>query len=417
MRKIAGNPFLKNKNGRIFIDSVPFDEITKKFKTPLLIFIENRIRENIKTFINVFRSEFDNFQCYYSFKANYLPEICKIILSEGIGAEIVGLPGLKLALKLGFPPNKILVGGPYLSKKLIELSIKNKVKELIIYDLNDIVKVNKIAQKFNIIQDICIRVNSQKYESRLGVKLEKKKLTQLKKEYQNYRNVKIKTLLSHYSTQMNDSRQFQKNIHTIVYNIKILAENGINISNVNLGGGFPEATVMPQYQLRHIANEVKTHLNQFEINYENIYFEPGRYFTGDAGFYIAKVVRVSENRWIFLNIGNHICPKFARCSLRFYNASQINEPHKFKTSIAGIMPTDQDVLAKNYFFTENLIEGNKVLVTNTGAYALTFSNRFPYSLPKILLIKDSGYREIFNPQIDGDLSINIFNSTSKQFEI
>ncbi|MFX1501717.1 MAG: hypothetical protein ACFFDH_12195, partial [Promethearchaeota archaeon] len=215
MRNIAGNPFLKNKNGKIFIDSISFDEIIKKFKTPLLIFMENRIRENIKTFINVFSSEFDNFHCYYSFKANYLSEICKIILSEGIGAEIVGLPGLKLALKLGFPSNKILVGGPYLSKELIELSIKNKVKELITYDLNDIYKVNKIAQKFNSIQDICIRVNSQKYESKLGVKLDKKKITQFKKKYQNYRNVKIKSILSHYGTQMNNSRQFEKNIHTI----------------------------------------------------------------------------------------------------------------------------------------------------------------------------------------------------------
>jgi len=406
MRTISGNPYLIKEEGNIYLDDILLNEIVKRFKTPLLIFLENRIRDNIKTFNDVFNLEFDNFHCYYSFKANFLSEICKIVLSEGIGAEIIGLPELKLALKLGFPSDKIIVGGPYLSKELIELSIENKIKEIIIYDLNDLKKVNLIAQKSNYIQDICIRVNSQKYNSKLGVKLDDKKMIEFEKVYKNYQNIRITTLLSHYSTQMNNINQFKQNISSIAYNIKLLSDHGININNINLGGGFPEATIMPQNQLKYIAKEIKSTLERLQINYKHIYFEPGRYFIGDAGLFISKIVKVGENRWVFLNIGNHICPKFARCSLRFYNASQIDKPHKYKTSIAGIIPTDQDVLAKDYFFTENLLEGDKVLVANTGAYCLTFSNRFPYSLPKILLINKKGLKQIFNPDIDGDFSLN-----------
>jgi len=406
MRTISGNPYLIKEEGNIYLDDIPLNEIVKRFKTPLLIFLENRIRDNIKTFNNVFNLEFDNFHCYYSFKANFLSEICKIVLSEGIGAEIIGLPELKLALKLGFPSDKIIVGGPYLSKELIELSIENKIKELIIYDLKDLKKINLIAQKYNYIQDICIRVNSQKYNSKLGVKLDERKMIEFEKAYKNYQNIRITTILSHYSTQMNNINQFKQNISSIAYNIKLLSDHGINIDNINLGGGFPEATIMPQNQLKYIAKEIKSTLERLQINYKHIYFEPGRYFIGDAGLFISKIVKVGENRWVFLNIGNHICPKFARCSLRFYNASQIDKPHKYKTSIAGIVPTDQDVLAKDYFFTENLLKGDKILVANTGAYCLTFSNRFPYLLPKILLINKKGLNQIFNPDIDRDFSLN-----------
>ncbi len=406
MKLISGNPFLKKEKDTVFIDSLSFNEIISRFKTPLLIFLENRIRDNIRTFTNVFSAEFRNFHCYYSFKANFLSEICKIISSEGIGAEIVGLPELKLAIKLGFPPHRVIIGGPYLSKELIELSIKSKVKELIIYSLNDIKKINNIAQKLNYFQNVCIRVNSEKYDSKLGVKLDKRKLSQLKEISNNCNNIKINSLLSHYSTQMNDIKQFKKNIQVIAYNLKLLSEYGIEIDNINLGGGFPEATVMTHNQLKIIAKEIKRTLEESGIRYRNIYFEPGRYFIGDAGLFISKIVKVEQKRWIFLNIGNHICPKFARCSLRFYNVSQINEPHKYKTSIAGIMPTDQDVLAKDYFFTETLRKGDKVLVANTGAYCLTFSNRFPYLLPKILLVKDNNFKQIFDPKIDQDFSLN-----------
>ncbi|MFX1434347.1 MAG: hypothetical protein ACFFB1_11280, partial [Promethearchaeota archaeon] len=110
-------------------------------------------------------------------------------------------------------------------------------------------------------------------------------------------------------------------------------------------------------------------------------------------------------RWIFLDIGNHICPKFAKCSLRFYNASQINSPHKYKTSIGGIIPTDQDVLAKDYFFTKEFNEEEIVLITNVGAYTLTFSNRFPYGLPNIFLVKNKDIEQIFNTVIDHDFSL------------
>jgi len=406
MKKVAGNPYIIKEDSNLFLDSVPLIEIIKKFKTPLLLFLENRIRDNIKTFINVFNSEFDTFHCYYSFKANYLPEICKIVQSEGIGAEVVSLPELKLALKLGFPSNKIIVGGPYLSKKLIELSIKNKIKEIIIYDLNDLKKVNLIAQRYGYIQNICIRVNSQKYKSKLGIKIDPKEMKEFAKIYKNYQNIKIKSILSHYSTQMNNINQYKQNISSIAHNLNLFSEIGINIKNINLGGGFPEATIIPQNQLKLITKKIKSILQQYKVKYKKIYFEPGRYFLGDAGLFITKIIRVGENRWVFLNIGNHICPKFAKCSLRFYNASKINEPHKYKTSIAGIIPTDQDVLAKDYFFTEKLIKGDKVLIANTGAYCLTFSNRFPYLLPKILLIHDNSLNIIFDPHNDGDFSLN-----------
>ena len=78
MKKIAGNSYLKKKEGKILIDQVSLDDFLSKYKTPLLIFLENRIRQNINSFIDIFNSIFENFQCFYSFKANFLNDICKM---------------------------------------------------------------------------------------------------------------------------------------------------------------------------------------------------------------------------------------------------------------------------------------------------------------------------------------------------
>ena len=74
------------------------------------------------------------------------------------------------------------------------------------------------------------------------------------------------------------------------------------------------------------------------------------------------------------------------------------------------MPTDQDVLAKDYFLTEKLDEKDIIIITNVGAYTLTFSNRFPYILPKIFLIKDREIKKIFDPVVDHDFSIKILTT-------
>ena len=405
MNKIAGNSYIKKENNQIFLDLVPLNEILKKMRTPLFIILENRIRENIKTFLNVFKDVFTNLKCLYSIKANYLTEICEIVKSENIGVEIVSLPELELALKLNFSPNKIIVGGPYLSTKLIQKSLENNVREIIIYNLNDIKKVDLIAKNYNKIQNLCVRINSGKYNSNLGIPLNKQNLNSLRMNIRECRNIKLTTILSHYSTQMNNSDLFKLNVKNLAKNLIILSKNSIEIEDINLGGGFPEATVMNEKQLKKVALDISLTLKEHKISYKNIYFEPGRYFVGDAGLFITKIVTVAKNRNIFLNIGSNLCPRFARCSLRFYNTSKIDHSHNEPTNFLGIIPTDQDILAKNYFFTKNLTEGDKILITNTGAYCLTFSNRFPYTLPKIILVKDQKYRKIFDPIIDKDFSL------------
>ena len=406
LKKISGNPYLNKKEGELLIDSILLNDVLKTYTTPLIIFLENRVRNNINTFNKVFKSVFNNFQCFYSFKANFLPEICNIVQSEGLGAELIGLPELKLALKLQFPPDKIIVGGPYLPQDLIEKCVQEKIKEIVVYNMNDLIRINSIAKKSQTIQDICLRINTQKFGSKLGIFLNHSNVIKLKRIINESKNLRITTLLSHYSTQMNNFELFEKNVNILLDNIKILFDAGIKIENINLGGGFPEAVIMPEKQLRELATRIDFLISNFEISFKNIYFEPGRYLVGDAGLLIAKIIKVTDDRWIFLNIGNHICPKFAKSSMRFYNATRIEEPHKFKTSIAGIIPTDQDVLAKNYFFTNNLEEGDFVIITNIGAYNLTFSNRFPYLLPNIILVKDKTATNIFNPSVNRDFSIN-----------
>jgi diaminopimelate decarboxylase len=405
MKRLAGNPYLKVKGKITIIDSISINKLLNNYGTPLMVFLENRIRDNIKRFNGVFSSIFEHYRAFYSIKANYLPHINKIISTENIGAEIISLPELKVALEAEYPPEHIIVGGPYLSDQLIKHSIKHSIKEIVVYNLKDLEKVDSYAKESDLCQNVCLRINPMKYESKLGLKINSETSLTIKRILDKCNNIEITTILSHYGSQMNHPNQYFDNTDLLINALNILKNQGIFINNINFGGGFPEATVIPKEQLEKIGIGIKRKLEKNQIKYENIYFEPGRYIVGDSAVFIANVINRTGDRWIFIDVGNHICPKFARCSLRFYNASQIEKAQKYKTSIAGIIPTDQDVLAKDYFFTKEININDKVLITNVGAYCLTFSNRFPYRLPRIILIKDDDIREIFDQKEAVDFSI------------
>ena len=49
--------------------------------------------------------------------------------------------------------------------------------------------------------------------------------------------------------------------------------------------------------------------------------------------------------------------------------------------------------------------GDKILISNVGAYCLTFSNRFPYKLPEIFLINRTNFKTIFDPNKTKDFSL------------
>lgn len=59
-----------------------------------------------------FRHHYANFQIAYSYKTNYIPQLCRIVNENGGYAEVVSEMELELALRIGVAPDRILWNGP-----------------------------------------------------------------------------------------------------------------------------------------------------------------------------------------------------------------------------------------------------------------------------------------------------------------
>jgi ornithine decarboxylase len=170
-----------------------------------------------------------------------------------------------------------------------------------------------------------------------------------------------------------------------------LAEEGVDLRMVNLGGGFPARYRAEVNSIEAYCEAVgRALVRHFGNRMPEVIIEPGRSMVGDAGVIQSEVVLVSRKsandrkRWVYLDIG-----KFGGLAETMDESIRypIRTPHDgdelAPCVLAGPTCDSADVLYERepYALPVSLEIGDKVLIEGTGAYTSSYSsvafNGFP----------------------------------------
>ena len=195
----------------------------------------------------------------------------------------------------------------------------------------------------------------------------------------------------HVGSQQNNPAMWDGALKAASAIFRDLAERGINLAMVNLGGGFPTRYLknVPATQVygHQILSSLRRH---FGNRIPETIIEPGRGMVGSAGVIEAEVVLISKKsdedkvRWVYLDIG-----KFGGLAetmdemIRYPIRTAFDDDAKEPCVIAGPTCDSVDVLYEKepYPLPVSLEIGAKVLIEGTGAYTTTYSaagfNGFP----------------------------------------
>ncbi len=97
------------RNGRLFVEEVPVEEIAQKVGTPVYIYSKKAILDKLSQYREAF-SDYPTLICY-AVKANSNLSILELLKEEGLGLDIVSGGELYRGLKAGFSPEKIVYAG------------------------------------------------------------------------------------------------------------------------------------------------------------------------------------------------------------------------------------------------------------------------------------------------------------------
>ena len=110
---------------KLAIDNVRLVDIARKFDTPTYCYSYTQLKKNINSFKKNFKT-FSPLICF-AIKSNTNLNLIKEIQKFGLGADVVSMGELMMALKAGINPKKIVFSGVGKTASEISYAINKKI--------------------------------------------------------------------------------------------------------------------------------------------------------------------------------------------------------------------------------------------------------------------------------------------------
>lgn len=188
----------------------------------------------------------------------------------------------------------------------------------------------------------------------------------------------------HVGSQQMQPEQWDSAIASARSVFRTVAEAGIDLKMIDLGGGFPANYNAPVSAIETYGDAIMTAMTRhFGNDLPRMILEPGRYMVGDAGVLEAEVVLIStksydeDRRWVYLDIGRFGGLAEVEGEGIRYRIRPVRETAGKDGPVVLAGPTcdSADILydKADYRMPRDLKIGDRVRIFSTGAYTTTYS--------------------------------------------
>ena len=389
---------MKYINKRLTVEKVNFQRIAKKFGTPFYCYSYSKLKENVNKFKKNFKS-FSPLICF-AVKSNTNVNLIREIKKFGLGADVVSLGELMIAIKAGIKPNKIVFSGVGKTSSELNFAINKKILLINAESLSEIMEINRLAKLRNKKVRVGVRLNPNtdaktlnqistgKKENKFGVN--KDTFHKIVDFCKNSKNIDLKCLSVHIGSQILDHKPYGKMLEAVSH---ILDKTNHQFEFIDLGGGMGINYSNKDKTLNY--KKYNTAINNFLKKHKvKIIFEPGRSIIGNTGMLISRVIYIKDSgrkKFIILDAAMNdlmrpaLYGAFHR-TLPVIKSNKIsNKPYEFVGPICE--STDKFITLKKF---QKLEEKDLIAICDVGAYGMSLSSNYNLRPKPIeLLIKGS----------------------------
>ncbi|MBE6300887.1 MAG: diaminopimelate decarboxylase [Parabacteroides distasonis] len=348
--------------------------------------------ELLKETLHIVKNEADKYgyHVHYAVKANANPRILSLIAAYGLGADCVSGGEVQAALDAGFPSNKIVYAGVGKADWEINLGLDNDIFCFNVESAAELEVLNELAAAKNKIASIALRINPEvdahthakittgMKENKFGINLSQ--LGQVLDLTKNLANIKLIGIHCHIGSQITDMAAFRALAIRINEIQEELEEKGIQVDNLNFGGGLG----IDYYHPNHLS--IPAFDNYFAVFNklvdrrpgQQIHFEPGRSIVAQCGTLIAKVLYVKEGetkKFCILDAGftELIRPAMYDAYHRMENISSDEKVDIY--DVVGPICESSDVFGKEIELNK-AHRGDLIALRSSGAYGEVMASQY-----------------------------------------
>ena len=346
---------------------------------PCLVVDLDVVRDNYKAFAKALPDS----RMFYAVKANPAPELLSLLVSLGSCFDTASVAEIEMVLAAGAAPERISFGNTIKKERDIARAYAVGVRLFAVDCKAEVEKIGRAAPGAKVFCRFLFGCAGAEWPLSRKFGCDPEMAVDVLEHAQRL-GLDAVGVSFHVGSQQRRTAAWDEALKSAAAVFRACADRGINLSMVNLGGGFPtkylrDVPAVESYG-RSIFRALRKH---FGNRIPETIIEPGRGMVGNAGVIEAEVVLVSNKsehdhvRWVYLDIG-----KFGGLAETMDESIRypIRTPHDGDEVgpcvLAGPTCDSADVLYEKrpYELPISLEIGDKVLIEGTGAYTATYAS-------------------------------------------
>jgi diaminopimelate decarboxylase len=389
-------------------------ELAREHGTPLYVYDEATVRQRASEYVAAMGSAG---QVLYSAKAFASPQFLRIVAEEGLGLDVVSAGELHVALRSGFPRDRIHFLGNNKSRQDVEAAYRAGAMIVIDGDyefelLHQVVPEGKrtpvmLRLSPGVKPDTHDHISTGQLDSKFGFSIESGAARSAVEKALGHPRLELIGLHSHIGSQIFGLGAYE---HAMGIMLDLLVELrddlGFEPRKLGAGGGLGIAYTRnddpptPREFVEVVHHALLAGCAQRGLKVPQLVVEPGRSIAGPAGMALYTVGSIKDiprvRRYVAVDggMGDNIRPKLYGARYEAYLASDPDRAPEGKVTIAGKYCESTDILITDIEMPP-LEPGDTIALPAAGAYCLAMASNYNgMPRPEVLMLKDGDARVI-----------------------
>ncbi|MFP2769250.1 diaminopimelate decarboxylase [Oceanisphaera sp. KMM 10153] len=372
-------------DGRLYGEACDLSRLAEQHGTPLYVYSRATLERHWKAFDEA-AGDVNHLICY-AVKANSNLAVLNVLARLGSGFDIVSKGELCRVLAAGGDAGKVVFSGVGKRVDEIRFALEQNIFCFNVESVAELARINQIAGDMGRKAPVSIRVNpdidagTHPYistglkENKFGIPIEQAR--SIYRQAAAMEHLDIHGVDCHIGSQLTELEPFLEAVDKLLALIDALAEDGIHIRHLDVGGGLGVRydNETPPEPSRY-AEQLKARLQERDLT---LVFEPGRAIAANAGVLLTRVEHLKPGEAKNFAIVDAAMNDLIRPAL--YSAWQaiipldktLERPAAVYDVVGPVCETG-DFIGKDR--TLSITEGDLLAVRSAGAYGFVMASNY-----------------------------------------
>ncbi|WP_111493816.1 diaminopimelate decarboxylase [Marinobacter bohaiensis] len=287
--------YFNYRDGTLYAEDVPVSRIAEQFGTPAYVYSRATLERHFRAYDDALAGR-PHLICY-AVKANSNLAVLNVLARLGAGFDIVSVGELERVLRAGGDPGKVVFSGVGKQPAEMRRALEVGVRCFNVESETELDRLNAVAAELGKVAPVSLRVNpdvdagTHPYistglkENKFGIDIAEAR--RIYGQAAALSNLDVVGVDCHIGSQLTTVEPFMDALDRVLALIDQLAEDGITIRHLDMGGGLgvtyeDETPPSPSEYMEHVQQRLGDRTLE-------IVLEPGRSIAANAGILLTRV--------------------------------------------------------------------------------------------------------------------------------